>query len=234
MENSKKCNGSICKGKLRNLNRFRCSKGRYSYYCKKCSNYSYMIKRRNNRDFIDKEKLQRKECTECHIKVTEDTLCCFDFDHLDPSTKKYNISRLACIHSSTENGIETELKKCQLLCCKCHKKKTIKQLNYHQRDEQTLKQFEHININKEKLPPSICPLCNKNEKEKKATCCNTCYKISRRKVTRPPFEDLETEIAEKGYLQTGKDYGVTDNAVRKWIKWYIKHDNKQPTKIKIK
>ena len=42
----------------------------------------------------------------------------------------------------------------------------------------------------------------------------------RRKVERPPYEQLLAEIAELGYSGTGRRYGVSDNAVRKWVRWY--------------
>jgi hypothetical protein len=42
----------------------------------------------------------------------------------------------------------------------------------------------------------------------------------RRKVDRPPYEQLLAEIAELGYSGTGRRYGVSDNAVRKWVRWY--------------
>lgn len=35
---------------------------------------------------------------------------------------------------------------------------------------------------------------------------------------RPKFEELKNEIKELGYVGTGRKYGVSDNAVRKWEK----------------
>jgi len=42
----------------------------------------------------------------------------------------------------------------------------------------------------------------------------------RRKVERPPYTQLRKEVLEAGYLATGRKYGVSDNAVRKWIRAY--------------
>ena len=44
----------------------------------------------------------------------------------------------------------------------------------------------------------------------------------RRKAKRPPYETLKREIAKLGYSGTGRKYGVSDNAVRKWIRFYEK------------
>lgn len=47
--------------------------------------------------------------------------------------------------------------------------------------------------------------------------------VKRRKVERPSIEDLNKSIEEVGFLQTGKKYNVSDNCIRKWIKFYDKY-----------
>lgn len=42
----------------------------------------------------------------------------------------------------------------------------------------------------------------------------------RRKVDRPPYEQLLAEIEATSYLAVGRRYGVSDNAVRKWVRAY--------------
>ena len=41
-----------------------------------------------------------------------------------------------------------------------------------------------------------------------------------RKVERPPYEKLMAEIEATSYLAVGRRYGVSDNAVRKWVRFY--------------
>jgi hypothetical protein len=41
-----------------------------------------------------------------------------------------------------------------------------------------------------------------------------------RKVERPPYEQLLREIEETSYLAVGRKYGVSDNAIRKWVRFY--------------
>ena len=43
--------------------------------------------------------------------------------------------------------------------------------------------------------------------------------MKRRKVERPPLDEIIKLVEEKGYSATGKMFGVSDNAVRKWIKF---------------
>lgn len=43
---------------------------------------------------------------------------------------------------------------------------------------------------------------------------------SRRKVERPTYEQLRRDLAESNFCAVGRKYGVSDNAVRKWVRWY--------------
>jgi len=66
------------------------------------------------------EKLGGK-CVECGCTET------LEFDHIDPSTKSFNIS--AGYHKPKE-VLEEELSKCQLLCNKCHIEKSKKDAKF--------------------------------------------------------------------------------------------------------
>jgi hypothetical protein len=48
--------------------------------------------------------------------------------------------------------------------------------------------------------------------------CKTCDEVKQRKVERPSLEQILLEIKELGYVGTGKKYGVSDNAIRNWVK----------------
>jgi hypothetical protein len=41
-----------------------------------------------------------------------------------------------------------------------------------------------------------------------------------RKVERPPYEQLKAEVEAMGYCTVGRKYGVSDNAIRKWVRAY--------------
>jgi hypothetical protein len=41
-----------------------------------------------------------------------------------------------------------------------------------------------------------------------------------RRASRPPYEQLLAEIEATSYCAVGRKYGVSDNAVRKWVKFY--------------
>jgi hypothetical protein len=42
----------------------------------------------------------------------------------------------------------------------------------------------------------------------------------RRKVPRPTYAQLKEDLSHMSWLAVGRKYGVSDNAVRKWVRWY--------------
>ncbi|HEX6620681.1 MAG TPA: hypothetical protein VF024_13530, partial [Solirubrobacteraceae bacterium] len=40
------------------------------------------------------------------------------------------------------------------------------------------------------------------------------------RVERPPYDQLLAEIAATSYSAVGRKYGVSDNAIRKWVRAY--------------
>ena len=71
------------------------------------------------------EYLLEHPCVECG----EDNPVLLDFDHLDPKTKRKGIARmLTTLYWST---IEKEIAKCRVLCVKCHRLHTAKQLGHY-------------------------------------------------------------------------------------------------------
>lgn len=61
-----------------------------------------------------------------------------------------------------------------------------------------------------------------NKKWNRAIQCLVCKSINDRKVERPSHEQLILEVEKNGYSAVGRDYGVSDNAIRKWLKMYNK------------
>jgi hypothetical protein len=49
--------------------------------------------------------------------------------------------------------------------------------------------------------------------------CELCGPQTR-KVERPSYEQLMADVESMTFVAIGRKYGVSDNAVRKWIRWY--------------
>lgn len=86
----------------------------------------------------------------------------------------------------------------------------------------------------------LCPNCNatlpthcrgskglkKEEKVTKSDYLTNNQKesqLKQRKTNRPPYKKLLEEISELGFVGTSIKYGVSDNAIRKWVKMYEKY-----------
>lgn len=88
----------------------------------------------------------------------------------------------------------------------------------------------HCGRNKAMIEPRQCVRCGKMFRaraSRQAYCSKECGIHAppppgpfpeRRKVERPPIEQLLCEIHELGYSGVGRKYGVSDNAVRKWLR----------------
>lgn len=87
----------------------------------------------------------------------------------------------------------------------------------------------HCGSNRRTVAVEIeCPICGTRFLRKYRThryCSRECGqrvanrgpRPERRKVPRPSYEQLIAEVRADGFAATGRRYGVTDNAIRKWI-----------------
>lgn len=64
-----------------------------------------------------------------------------------------------------------------------------------------------------------CQVCSRPTLNK-YFCSDACSHRGRRKADRPPREDLIGLVKANSFVQLGKMFGVSDNAIRKWCKHY--------------
>lgn len=82
------------------------------------------------------------------------------------------------------------------------------------------------------VEPRICLYCGAEFMPKRGSqqyCSQACGvhskgppgpKLGIRKVDRPSYDQLIEDVGSMSFLAVGRKYGVSDNAVRKWIRWY--------------
>ena len=93
------------------------------------------------RNIIAAEKLKRAKCAYhlhyfgADLYVTQDLLQIFEFDHVDRTQKHQprkkrggGVARMVARVSDTE--LIEEMQKCELVCCNCHRLKTIQEKDY--------------------------------------------------------------------------------------------------------
>jgi len=64
-----------------------------------------------------------KPCEDCRNTFPPE---CMDFDHIDPSTKLFNVSQ-AVVSGNNLDSITAEIAKCRLICANCHRIRTARQ-----------------------------------------------------------------------------------------------------------
>jgi len=77
------------------------------------------------REIINAEKLKRGSCLTCKRKVTLQNACAFDYDHINPETKRMRLANMVLKSWEYFNAhAEKEMSRCSLLCTNCHHIKT--------------------------------------------------------------------------------------------------------------
>lgn len=159
--------------------------------------YSYSSNRLRKRLIVEEIKEHKCEC--CGLKEWLGEPIPLELDHIDG------------------NHYNNRLENLKILCPNCHAKTpTYRGKNKKIEDSQTVKNKNQIKRIKKIYNCSSCEVQLKGKC--KTGLCSTCYSKSQRKVERPPKEQLIKEIEESSYLAVSRKYGVSNNAIRKWIK----------------
>jgi hypothetical protein len=148
----------------------------------------------------------------------------FDFHHVDPSKKDLSISTLGML--TKWETIITEIKKCILVCSNCHREIHAGLISQEEIEVVYNDGIEEVKgrLNWEMashIKPSkknVCVDCEKKIDVRSKRCAK-CYSLMRRSI-RPPKEKLLKEVVETNYCAVGRKYGVSDNAIRKWLRQY--------------
>lgn len=176
-----------------------------------------------------KEKIKEQKCENCNLSEWQGNLIPLELHHIDGNNKNNNLNNLQILcpncHAITPNYgsknrkkklgsqpiTETDLVESIKNNYNAHqafKSLNIKPVPYnYKRLEKIIEKYKISFLEKEKdIPPS------KNWRKNP--------KPNTRKVERPSKEILEQEILTESFSALGRKYGVSDNAVRKWCKYY--------------
>lgn len=174
--------------------------------------HSYRLKEK-----IIKDGLKENRCEICGCSIWQGVMLPLELHHKDGNHNNNNFNNL------------------QILCPNCH---SIQEGNsganigkYAVVQEQV--DYSHLEceanngigvqisatapeLQKSKL---ACIKCGKEITNRSKTgMCLDCYSFSTRKTERPSREELKKLIRSKSFLEIGRLFQVTDNAVRKWCK----------------
>lgn len=135
------------------------------------------------------------------LKENKCELC--GWDKINPTTKKSPLE----IHHIDGNYLNNTLENLQVLCPNCHSlTSNYKALNKSDRERTQVRKNYCCDCGKEIFTTSI--RCKE---------CDAKTRITKKPVTR---EELKQLIRTKSFVEIGRCYGVTDNAIRKWCLQY--------------
>ena len=118
------------------------------------------------------------------------------------------------LHVDHKNGRHTDcrLENLRLLCPNCHSQTDTYSGKANKGPSKPRKK-------RRRKQERFCASCNKGiSRNSKSGLCLKCLSFKRRTVERPSREILMNQIEEIGYCGTARIYGVSDNAIRKWLK----------------
>lgn len=121
-----KCRGDGCRGRHVPVRLF---KGGGAGRCQACHRRAVLKRRESKRQLVRRAKQGRGSCARCGLAVKEKNEYLFDFDHVNPKTKRRCVSRMVN-DLFGDKAILAEIGKCDLLCCVCHDARTAKQLGW--------------------------------------------------------------------------------------------------------
>lgn len=174
-----------------------------------------------------KERIIRVLGSKCAICGYNKCQSALEVHHIDPSEKEFTIAENT---NKSYFQISGELKKCVLLCANCHREyhagliEEELQSSFNEEIDLEIKTelmtIKGKTIEGDKIERR-CLKCGKEITKYSSTkLCPDCYKKSTRIVERPSREELKQMIRTLPFTKIAEQYGVTDNAIRKWCDNY--------------
>lgn len=145
------------------------------------------------------------ECVRCHNKGQwKREKLTLQLDHIDGD--------------STNNQLDN----LRFLCPNCHSQTATWGAKRRElsKQEQAVRQQKRKQLRENKLPVEHCLRCLKvlKTRDSKTKKCQKCLKFEQRKVERPTKEVLKQLLLTNSYCAVGRMFGVSDNAIRKWLR----------------
>ena len=145
----------------------------------------------------------------------------FDVHHIDPNEKEFGISN---IYKSPRawKKIVAELKKCILLCCRCHRElhcdlwslDDLNPINYF--DESKCESVQEIKT-------GVCPVCENDVFLGRKTCSKSCAARLARKIDWPSDEEFLTLVENNSFAKVAQLLNVSSSGVQKHLIRTKKH-----------
>ena len=142
-----------------------------------------------------------------------------EFHHLNPEEKDFSFGTNP---NRSWQTTRQEIQKCILVCANCHREIHYglidNNLLHSSFNEERAKEIDQLVEDVKTHKIYYCKNCGKEVYSSKSTYCPDCAHLAARIVERPNRETLKQLIRTTSFLQIGRQFGVSDNAIRKWCK----------------
>jgi hypothetical protein len=158
---------------------------------------------------------------ECVCCGYDRCLSALEFHHIDRTQKSFSFGNW---HVCRWAEIIEELKKCVLVCANCHREveegaKELPKILPIFDESYTVLEKHQKSIKKHSPRNCFCGSLFEPNSPSQKFCSVVCSKKFHRKVqNRPSIETLKTLLETNSFEALGRRYGVSGNAVRKWLK----------------
>lgn len=152
-----------------------------------------------------------EKCCICGYNKNNSAL---EFHHLNPTQKDFTLGQNPNISFAKANE---EIKKCILVCANCHREihsGLINVTNIQCYDEIKAKEIENLVEQTKHKQIFYCKDCGK-EIWRGSERCPECQALQTRVVERPNREELKNLIRKLPFTTIGRQFNVSDNAIRK-------------------
>lgn len=169
--------------------------------------------------------------SQCNLCGYHKSINALEFHHIDASQKSYGIASKGTCHD-LESDL-SEIKKCILVCANCHREihdgdYTADELwKLQQYSEEIANEVRQEKIDNTSKTQYYCLECGKLITNNKTGLCPECSHKQRRICDRPTRDEMKDLIRKYPFTTIAKNYGVSDNAIRKWCIGYNLPSKKQ-------
>lgn len=154
----------------------------------------------------------------CQICGYDRCITALELHHINPSEKDFSFNQK---DNMSWERLQPELQKCILVCANCHREihqnlitqELLSSYNTERAEEisQKIKDLTHKTY--------YCKECGAIVSRGKEHCPQ-CAALMKRVVERPTREELKSLIRTESFVDIGRRFKVTDNAIRKWCDSY--------------
>lgn len=207
MNSDRKCN--ICGNEI-----FDTSGGRV--YCEDCSPSNIPTADRSaylRKVMIKKAReIHNDECFICGYDKCSQAL---EFHHVLSEDKEFGLAT----KTTTWSKYVKEINKCVLVCANCHREIHFGMIGQDKLVNNYVFDCSYIKERaKTIITCSECGIELSDITNNKTGKCRDCYNKTVGAKSKPTKEELSELIFKKSFVEIGKMYGISDNAIRKWCK----------------